>query len=207
MSMAEAQIDNIEREFDPNYGSRGRKGSYIYKIPCAKCGKIIKRTCYTRSVIYLCDYCKSKIRKKKKLSQELLGTETPKERQFIKATDKIRKQVHNYESYNNAIKIAKTKEELYGSIPETMVAIELLRLGYRIIPQQKIKRYKVDFAIPKEKIIVEVDGALYHQGNFNHEREAIIRLSLGLDWKIIHIPAEYIEKNIQNLKKIMECQK
>lgn len=88
-----------------------------------------------------------------------------------------------------------------------MVAIELLRLGYSIIPQQKIKKYKVDFAIPKEKIIIEVDGSLYHKDVYKGEREAIIQLSLGLDWKIIHVPAEKIAENITKLKQVIEVLK
>lgn len=89
---------------------------------------------------------------------------------------------------------------MYGSIPEAMVAIELLRLGYRIIPQQKVKKYKVDFAIPKEKIVIEVDGYVYHKDSYKGDREAIIQLALGLDWKIIHIPAELIAEDITKLK-------
>ena len=85
-----------------------------------------------------------------------------------------------------------------------MVAIELIRIGYSIIPQQKIKKYKVDFAIPKEKIVIEVDGSIYHKDVYKGYREAIIQLSLGLDWKIIHVPAEYISKDIQKLEQIIK---
>ena len=82
--------------------------------------------------------------------------------------------------------------------------MELIRLGYQIIPQQKVKNYKVDFAIPKQKIVIEVDGAMYHKDKFNGDREAIIQFSLGLDWKIIHIPAEEISKNITKLKRVIQ---
>ena len=43
---------------------------------------------------------------------------------------------------------------------------------------------------------------MYHS-QANNKREATIQLSLGLDWKIIHIPAELIEKNIKKLKTII----
>lgn len=203
MSKLEAEIDGIQTEYDPDYGSRGKRGTYLYKIPCAKCGEIVKRVCYTRKITYLCDYCKATIRKKKEISKELLEVKTPKEKQFDKALNKIRNQVCDFNNYEKAIKIAETRKELYGSIPETMVAIELLKLGYSIIPQQKIKKYKVDFAIPKEKIVVEVDGLLYHKDVYKGEREAIIQLSLGLDWKIIHVPAEKIAKDISKIENII----
>ena len=207
MSKIEAELDGIETEYDPNYGSRGRRGTYLYKIPCAICGKIVRRVCYTRTITYLCDYCKTTVRKKKEISKELLEVKTPKEKQFDKAVNKIKKQVFDFSLYEKAIKIAETRQELYGSIPEVMVAIELLRLGYSIIPQQKIKKYKVDFAIPKEKIIIEVDGSLYHKDVYKGEREAIIQLSLGFDWKIIHVPAEKIAENITKLKQVIEILK
>lgn len=75
MSKIEAELDGIETEYDPNYGSRGRRGTYLYKIPCAICGKIVRRVCYTRTITYLCDYCKTTIRKKKRNIKRTFGSE------------------------------------------------------------------------------------------------------------------------------------
>ena len=153
----------------------------------------------------MCDYCKLKVKNKKAvLKNELLETKTNKEIQFDKAVENIKKQVQNFQDYTRAISIATQASEKYGSVPEVMVAIELIRIGYSIIPQQKIKKYKVDFAIPKEKIVIEVDGSIYHKDVYKGDREAIIQLSLGLDWKIIHVPAEYISKDIQKLEQIIK---
>lgn len=138
------------------------------------------------------------------LSETVLKLQTPKEKQFDNAVESIRKQVNNFDAYKKPIELARTKAELYGSIPETMVAVELLKLGYHIVPQQKIGKYRVDFAIPKDKLVIEVDGYVYHRDNYKGEREAIIQLSLGLDWKIIHIPAERIRKDIAKLKQVIE---
>lgn len=44
-----------------------------------------------------------------------------------------------------------------------------------------------------------VDGKLYHKNGAYGEREAIIQVTIGLDWQIIHIPAEKISANIQKL--------
>ena len=137
------------------------------------------------------------------MPKELAEVETKREKQFNHAVEKIEKQVKDFSKYENAIKIAKTRAELYGSIPEAMVAIELLKLKYKIIPQQKIKKYKVDFVLPTQKIVIEVDGSIFHKNIYNSEREAIIQMSLGLDWKIIHIPAEKIAENITKLQEII----
>lgn len=176
-----------------------------YKIPCEKCGRKIYRTQYSRTRTYLCDYCKGKINNKKKAyaSKEVLETKTPKEIQFEKAIKEIENQVDDFTKYKNAIKIARTRDESYGSIPEAMVAIELLKNKYVIIPQQKVGKYRVDFALPRDKIVIEVDGRRYHDG-IKSGREAKIQFSFGLDWKIIHIPAELIRDDIQKLKAIID---
>lgn len=177
-----------------------------YRIPCEVCGRKIRRTQYSRKRNYICEYCKGLIKKKEKIIEyeRLESVKTKKEIKFEKATEEIRRQSNDFRSYKNAIDIARQRAELYGSVPEAMVAIELIKCGYLIIPQQKIGRYKVDFAIPKEKIIIEVDGETYHKNGINGDREATIQFSLGLDWKIIHIPAEKIRKNISKTKLIID---
>ncbi len=180
---------------------RGGLRVNVYLIPCSKCGRIIKRQIYKGYKEYICDYCKLSLRNKEKAEKELNDEDvmTKKEIAFEKAVRRIQDQVKNFNEYEKAIELAKTRVEKYGSIPEVMVAIELLRLGYKIIPQQKVGKYNVDFAIPKEKLIVEVDGKLYHKNGTYGEREAIIQVTIGLDWQIIHIPAEKISANIQKL--------
>lgn len=184
----------------------GRRGTYkLYHIPCAKCGRIVKRKIYNGDKAYYCDICRNGLVKKEKaLEHELLDEILSKEEQrFLKAKDKLLKQVKEPEAYRRAIQIAETRASYYGSIPEAMVAIELIRLGYAIIPQQAIGRYKVDFAIPKEKLIVEVDGGLYHK-DADPDRDNYIRLCMGLDWEIVHVPAEWIAKDIRRLSKVLK---
>ena len=183
----------------------GRRNCYY--IPCEICRREIRRTQYSRKRTYICDYCKGVIKKKEKIliSEELKNTKTRREKQFDKAIDEIKKQCKNFDEYEKAISIARQRVELYGSTPEAMVAIELIKLGYNIIPQQKVGKYKVDFAIPSEKIIIEVDGEIYHKDINKGDREAVIQLSFGLEWRIIHIPAEKISKNIKKLKNVIEA--
>lgn len=179
-------------------------GHEMYAIPCEMCGRKVVRTQYSRKRTYICDYCKGVVRKKKAvLDERLAKCETKREKQFNSAVEKIKKQVDDFQKYENAINIAKTRAELYGSIPEAMVAIELIKLKYKIIPQQKVGRYKVDFVIPKEKIAIEVDGEIYHRSPYKGEREATIQFSLGLEWKIIHIPAELIAEDITKLNTLI----
>ena len=83
------------------------------------------------------------------------------------------------------------------------MCIELLRLNHKGIPQQKIGKYKVDFVVKDLKTVIEVDGEIYHR-KINSDREAMIQVSLGMEWKIKHVPAELIRKDIQKLNKVLE---
>lgn len=201
MGKREADVDGIEYYYDPTSFSRGHAGATIFKIPCAKCGQIVFKKTYSRNHTYICDTCKLGEKKKQlELVNEWLDTiETKSDRRFESAIDRVLSQVHDGFDYDEAIRLARQRAELYGSIPEAMVAIELLYLGYKIIPQQKIGKYHVDFAIPYQKLIVEVDGALYHKNQYGGNREASIQLSLGMDWLIIHVPAELIANDIKKL--------
>lgn len=194
MGYKDALEDKIRTE-------QSQYGRCRYYIPCEVCGKEIIRTQYSRKRNYICDYCKSKIKKKKICKYEEIKTKC--DVRYEKAVEEIKKQSKDFSDYEKSIRIAETRNEKYGSIPEAMVAIELIKNGYSIIPQQKIGKYKVDFLIPKEKIVVEVDGELYHKNDFKKNREAEIQIILGFDWKIIHIPAEKIRKDIKKLNLII----
>lgn len=136
--MNDWQLVLQEHGIEPIYGKYGR--TIGYKISCEICGEKLIRTQYSLKRTYICDYCKGILKKKKKLledteTQTILGIQTKKEKNFEKAVELIREQVKNFNVYHNAIEIAKKRTEKYGSIPEIMVAIELLRLKYKIISQ------------------------------------------------------------------------
>lgn len=197
-SIADAISEGIQ--YETRTGRRNTKYT-VFFVPCDNCKEIFeKKSTYNRNETYLCYKCKclNKARIKTEKKNELLKTKSKEEIRFDKAAEAVLIQAKDKGKYKNPIEIAKTKCTCYGSIPEAMVAIELIKLGYQIIPQQKISKYKVDFAIPKEKYIIEVDGSIYHR-KVNNEREAIISLSIGPEWKIIHVPAD-ISKKIYKLQ-------
>jgi very-short-patch-repair endonuclease len=205
MGKNEALADGINIIYDENFRARGRKGCWLYEVPCENCGTIVRKTVYIRENVCLCIRCKT-LRDKRKRKQKLdmlENVKTKEEIRFEKAVMEIKKQVYNFNEYTKPIEIARTAQLKYDSIPEVMVAIELLRLRYQIIPQQKIGQYKADFVIPKQKLIIEVDGEIYHK-EIDMDREGEIQLRMGLDWRIIHVPAEKIRKRIQRLGKFIE---
>lgn len=174
-------------------------------VPCSICGGYIKTTSGGSRKNRICDSCKRKINVMKPVSRKISAESNDKHnKRFDKAVKEIKKQVSNFSKYERSVEIARTRLYEYDSVPEAMVAIELLRLRYKIIPQQKIGKYRVDFLLPDEKIVIEVDGSIYHARNKSSDREAVIQISLGFDWKIIHISAELIAKDIGKLKKCIE---
>lgn len=201
ISNIDAKRDNIKTTLE---GGEFRKYT-AYHIICESCGNEYIKRRYNSNDEHLCDKCRY-IRNKKikaKESIDLSGIQTKNEIKFDRAIAEMRKQVKWNPKYDRCAEIAKKRVESYGSIPEMMVAIQLLYLGYRIIPQQKIGRYRVDFLIEDIKTVIEIDGQVFHSKPKN-DREATIQFSLGLDWNIIHIPAELIRNDIEKLLLILQ---
>lgn len=172
----------------------------VYEIPCQSCGRIIRTSQFSKSKTYLCNYCKGILKEKEKIEIDTCGTKH--EIRFQKAIKNIEEQVLDFDKYSSAISTARKRIDKYASIPEAMVAIELLKNKFSIIPQQSIGKYKVDFVLPKQKIVLEVDGEVYHTNKENEaKRDLFIYKSLGFDWKIIHLPAKMVQNNIAKLKE------
>lgn len=206
MGFKEADRDGIKYYFDDTVGARGVRGAWVYLVQCSKCGATMKSLVYGPNRQFVCPECKYKLKvKRREIEADLLdGLTTKSDRRFMAAVDKIRKQTKGFdEKYSRAVNLAGKAREKYGSVPEAMVAIELLYLGYKVIPQQRIGKYRVDFYLPDERIAVEVDGSLYHQKQKTN-RDAVIQLSLGMDARIVHIPAELIAENIHKLERCIK---
>lgn len=202
MSKADAIRDGIEI-------AEGRCGMY-YKIPCSQCGNTYARRQYTGNQIYICPTCRE-INKKKRaahvdqMALSIPDAETKEEKRYRKAVEEIEKQAGSLKGYEKAVEVCRKATFKYGSTPEAMLAIELVRNGYKVIPQQKIGKYHVDFALPNEKLIIEVDGSIYHTNSRKElEREASINYKIGLDWRFIHIPAESISKDVRRVVRLLK---
>jgi len=196
MGRLEAEANNIPFWYE--------HGHITYKVPCERCGKEIITKVYNQNKNYTCNYCRNVINKKKKALDTLDDVRTPREVRFDNAVEMIKKQVNDFEKYERPVEIARTRAEKYDSVTEAMVAIELIKLKFKIIPQQKVGRYHVDFALPTQKLIVEVDGTPYHADKEKDlMREAAIQHRLGYDWKFVRVPDEVVRSNIKLLRAIL----
>lgn len=198
-SMFYAKRDGIESKEILYHNRRCHR----FMIPCAKCGEIMAKATYKPELVYLCPYCRRSQEEKKKAVFEDAYAEirSKKEQQFDKAVELLHARIPGG-NFDKSIALAEQRVELYGSIPEAVTAIMLLQEGYKIIPQQKVRNLTVDFCIPADKIVVEVDGSLYHTDKAKSlQRDLRIQMALGMDWEVIHLPAEGV---IQKPSKVCE---
>lgn len=188
-------------------GTQRQVYGYTFEIPCEVCGKIYEQRVYKSDDRHVCQDCRKMDKKQDGMVKQAILDKlyTTGQQRFFKAQELYRQQAKDKKNVDRAIAVAKKACEKFGSVPEAMVGIELIRLGYRVIPQCKIGQYRVDFAIPDEKLIIEVDGSLYHSDKTKSlQRDAAIEYVVGFDWAIAHIPAELIQKDITKLKACID---
>lgn len=115
-----------------------------------------------------------------------------KHEQYTKAADIMRK----YSGYDAAIEQAYNAYVKFGSTPEAVAAIAMIHAGIKIIPQQPVSDYHVDFALPDDKLVVEIDGSIYHTDTAKEAlRDETIKYNLGDGWRVLHIPADTVTVN------------
>ncbi len=106
--------------------------------------------------------------------------------------------------YSHSIATARRIIGDFDSIPEAVACIELLHLGTRVIHHQKVGGYVVDFCLPVEKVVVEIDGSLYHSDEAKEEiRDYAIRHMLGEGWTVRHIPADNLSRQHKTFGRAM----
>lgn len=151
------------------------------KYYCAECGeklKIIKR-------LEMVDKAEKTIEKKKTLSR------ISKTEELKKHVDTIRERVSS-------------GENKFSSVPEVIVAVQMERIGLKYETQKNIGGATVDFYIPEIKIVLEIDGDIYHTDeNKKFIRDRKIMSSLGEKWEIIHIESSRVPKYTWNLREAL----
>lgn len=206
LSDEELAVFGVERNRNKD-GKRHER----YTIHCDICGKPFEISIYNTNKVYKCQECRKKHIEIENRIERLL-----KEKIEHEEAEEVGIDYEHYQRFESAarnfgikyycaIEQASAAMKKFGSVPEAMACIELLYIGARVIPQAKIGRYKVDFCLPDYKMIVEIDGALYHQDpNKEYWRDAAIQKTLGDDWVIKHIPAESLKNNHSLFGKSMK---
>lgn len=187
------------------YAPQGKGISSKYVARCHICNTLVgigRPSAYENKPI-LCEKCKAEIKRQAEQSEEIDRYKLVKnEIRFLDGVEYLERKYGSayIKECEKAILIAHERKDKYDSVDEVIAAIVLIKGGYKIIPQQKIGNYYVDFVLPNEKIVIEIDGALYHK---DLQREAIrdnaIILKLGAEWKIIHYETRFLRKRPKEL--------
>ena len=172
----------------------------FYTVKCAICGESFEHIRYNPIHVnnYKCKTCKTN---EKIIDDGVLYAN--KEARFERAVMRVESKVKSIEPYQKAIAIIRKNLHTKGwfnSTEEIMVALELLKNKIKIIPQQKIGKYRIDYAIPEMKVLLEVDGAVFHHDKISEGiRDGNVLLQIGVDWDIVRINTDLINKDITKL--------
>lgn len=181
-----------------------RKGRTTFYFPaCHICGAEVESMSYIPGNKYTCKACKAKNYLSDK-EKRIDNNAEAKERKFDNAVGRIEKRIKRIEDYEDAIR--KVREKLhrdgwFDSTEEIMAAIELVKNGIRTRHQVKLGRYRADFVLPDLKVVLEIDGSIYHFNKTEKERlrDELIVLALGADWEVIRVSDELVNQNITRL--------
>lgn len=197
MGYAEALEDNIRMVQNRNFKQ--------YFPICQYCGEEVPTMRYTRGQNYTCQNCKMENLLADKVTRKEVSFES-KERKLEAAIKRFEKMNYNLKSYETAIN--KVHDELHNvgwfdSTEEIMTAIQLEKNNVKYRHQVKFGiRYRADFVLDDEKIVLEIDGKLFHtKDKIPKEtlRDNLIVLGLGSDWEVIRITDELINQNVKQL--------
>lgn len=183
--------------------TRDIKAEYklFYEIPVRKTVAEEHQRCY-------CEKCYSETMRRLKEENEIF-TQIKRKRTFEHALDKMERQQIDFCEYEEAIKTIEEynlkNDGKFDSSEEIMAAIILIHNHYHIKPQTKVGRYQVDFMLPDDFLILEIDG-VHHKlkKNYDKERDREIKEKLGEQWQILRIPSDYIDKKVTELPQAIE---
>ena len=130
-----------------------------------------------------------------------------KKRKKLDTAIKRISKITSIEPYADAITMVKNrldKPAWFQSTEEIMVALELIRRGVEAHHQVKVFEYTVDFVLPDYKVVLEIDGPIYHgkdRQKYQSVRDEAIVRKLGDGWEVIRISTENINMNVTRLLK------
>lgn len=169
------------------------------KYTCLICGEKFESG---KANVYICDKCDSKIRLTKKIA---MVDKAQKELEKRKGKMKSFKPKLDMSEYAKVVKQRVIDGiDNFSSVPEAIIGIQMQRIGLKYKTQKEIAGKKVDFIIPEIKIILEIDGELYHTDeNKSFLRDRQIMGAVGEKWEIVHIKAQEIPKYTWNLREAL----
>ena len=151
-------------------------------------------------------YCKE-CKKKTETEYDAIKEEyvrLKKEVMFENAIETLEGQSINIYYYREAIDAVhdyiRSNPDKFDSSYEVIAAIILIHNKVQCKPQAAIGRYRVDFMLPDEYVILEIDGERHKNNKYrDSERDREIKEELGEFWEIIRIDTDLLKTNAKEL--------
>lgn len=204
MSFTDALVDNVRFK-------RGGPGGDWYYPLCHKCGAEVPVWRYESGTKYTCKKCRAE--------ERMIAADIKKEEDHKTRTAKLEKVIHrikqggSYPKYESAIAAVRQMIDggghVFDSTEEIEVAIVLLKAGIKFRHQVRFgKRYVADFVLDEMKVVLEVDGDIFH-GDSTMARQKIrddlIVAALGPEWEIVRIKTSTLNQNMAKLPKALKA--
>ena len=186
-------------------------GADWYYPRCHKCGIEVPCWNYISGQKYTCKKCK--------LEDQLIAADIRKEEDRKTRTVKLEKVISKmksqgaYSKYESAIEIARQMIDdgghIFDSTEEIEVAIVLLEEGIQFRHQVRFgKRYIADFVLDEMKVVLEIDGDIFHGESRlakQQIRDDLIIAALGPEWEIVRIKTSTLNQNMAKLPKALKA--
>lgn len=177
-------------------------GRMVYEVPCVVCGRPVGMRNFSTNRVVKCRFCKKEIAKRRNAKMQaareellsILADDFETDSQHLNRFEKGSAKFNG--TYSQSIELARKAIDKFDSIPEVIACIELLYIGARVIVHQPVGDFTVDFCLPDERVVIEIDGSLYHKDKAKQDiRDHAITYMLDGDWLIRHIPADVVTKD------------
>jgi very-short-patch-repair endonuclease/DNA-directed RNA polymerase subunit RPC12/RpoP len=170
-----------------------------YTVICIKCKNEFEMLSYIREKEYTCKKCKYKsmVENRLKNNPDILQKAYTKLNSSIERIIKQKQSIVEYQSAIEKMNKYVNINGWRGSTEEMITALVLFKDNIELKHQYKIGKKKVDFLLPDYKIVLEIDGELYHgveNKKRDEERDKYIINILGNDWDVLRIKTNDINK-------------
>ena len=185
----EATVTRDLREKDTNLISCPKPNEH-QRCYCEKCFKEMKETLEQENETFL-------LLKRKRM--------------FETAVRNLERQGLDFVEYREAIKTIEQynieNDGKFDSSYEIIAAIILIYNHIQIKPQFKVGKYQVDFLLPNEKIVLEIDGDRHSTETIKIKdtwRDVEIKRALGDDWEVLRVSTVCLDTKAERLVKAMD---
>lgn len=130
-----------------------------------------------------------------------------KKQKYLDIAIKRISDIADIDGYAEAISIVRAnlrKNNLFQSVEEIMVILELVKSGLRRFQKVKINKNMVNILLPEIKIIIELNKNNCFKESYTHLKTHKTAALLGFDWDAIGITSEFINNELQELKAVIK---